>query len=177
MGKFLDRLFGRKDLEAEPQGFDAVDFLTEPVEEEEIAKSCPTHLEPAQFIVGICQSIGKQRDHNEDSLFSLNHVLAGDSENIPVGLFIIADGMGGHQHGELASRVAIHVVANILVHRLYQPLFSLDSSNRSDPLQEVMQASVHEAQQAVMKEVPGGRDNPYRCLCYGRSSYDRPRWR
>ncbi|MDD5371403.1 MAG: protein phosphatase 2C domain-containing protein, partial [Anaerolineaceae bacterium] len=156
MGKFLDRLFGRKMPGAVPQGNDSVNPHTESVETQVTAKLPSTHLEPAQFTVGLCQSIGKQRDHNEDSLFSLNHVLAGDGENIPVGIFIIADGMGGHQHGEVASNVAIRAVAGRLVHRLYQPLFSLESSNHSDPLQEVMQASIHEAQQAVVKEVPGG---------------------
>jgi serine/threonine protein phosphatase PrpC len=156
LGKFLDKLFGRLETNNEPKGFDSVDSIAEPIQIKEIVKSLPVQVEPAQFLVGVSQSIGKQRDHNEDSLFSLNHVLAGDGENIPVGIFIIADGMGGHQHGELASSVAIRVVAGRLVHRLYQPLFSLESGNHNDPLQEVMQASVQEAQQAVAKEVPGG---------------------
>lgn len=44
---------------------------------------------------------GKRRDHNEDSHLALPKV----------GLFAVADGMGGHQAGERASRLAVDVVA------------------------------------------------------------------
>lgn len=43
---------------------------------------------------------GKKRDHNEDS-----YLVAED-----VGLFAIADGMGGHQGGETASKLALQVL-------------------------------------------------------------------
>lgn len=44
--------------------------------------------------------VGRKRDHNEDS-----YLLAED-----VGLFAIADGMGGHQGGETASKLALQVL-------------------------------------------------------------------
>jgi serine/threonine protein phosphatase PrpC len=44
--------------------------------------------------------VGKRRDHNEDSIFI--------DEN--VGLYIVADGMGGHAAGEVASATAVDVL-------------------------------------------------------------------
>lgn len=48
--------------------------------------------------------VGSKRDHNEDSL------LTDDA----LGLWIVADGMGGHQAGETASRVAVATVADFV---------------------------------------------------------------
>lgn len=44
---------------------------------------------------------GMQREHNEDSFSVLNEY----------GLFVVADGMGGHQAGDVASRIATETIA------------------------------------------------------------------
>jgi len=44
--------------------------------------------------------VGRKRDHNEDSYLV----------NPPLGLYAVADGMGGHQGGERASRMALEVL-------------------------------------------------------------------
>ncbi len=50
-------------------------------------------VNPLQYIVGSGQSVGKLRDHNEDTLFSATSLLSdGRSEEL-FGLFVIADGM------------------------------------------------------------------------------------
>lgn len=109
-----------------------------------------------QLIVGIGQSVGLQRDHNEDTIFSMSSVLGGDHKGLIFGLFILADGMGGYQHGEQASNIAANAMAHYMLKKLYMPMMSLKPEHPSDPLQEMMQNGVTEAQQAVIKGAPGG---------------------
>jgi protein phosphatase len=116
----------------------------------------PLHYEPAQLISGCGQSIGQQRDHNEDALFMLTCMLTSDHTALPFGIYIVADGMGGHQHGEMASKIAIHSMAGYLIQRLYLPLLDPQPEAPEETIQEIMQVGVHEAQKEILKHVPGG---------------------
>ncbi len=113
-------------------------------------------LEVPQFIVGIGQSVGKQRDHNEDALFTLTTNMIGEGSPAPFGLYIIADGMGGHQHGEIASSVSMRAMADHVVHKLYMSHFGLEQMPLDESIQEIMQAGVLQAHQAILKEAQGG---------------------
>ena len=108
------------------------------------------------LVVGYSQSVGKQRDHNEDALFSLTTMLSGEDSQIPFGLYIVADGMGGHQHGDIASCTAVRSMAGYILRKLYIPLLELPQSPPSEPLQEVMQNGLFEAHKAIPKFAPGG---------------------
>jgi len=54
--------------------------------------------------------VGRQRDHNEDYLGYYSFSLMQSADVPEVGLYIIADGMGGHQSGELASKDVVKAV-------------------------------------------------------------------
>jgi PPM family protein phosphatase len=61
---------------------------------------------------------GAVRGHNEDMVLVAGRVLAGDLDQPHAArlgpghhLFVVADGMGGHVHGELASRTAIEALS------------------------------------------------------------------
>src|SRR5579863_6125286 len=63
------------------------------------------HLEVAVgHHLGTCST----RTRNEDSLFAAQAIRQADGEQ--VGLFIVADGMGGHADGQEASRIALHTI-------------------------------------------------------------------
>ncbi len=111
-------------------------------------------LNPAQLVVGTAQSVGMQRDHNEDTLFAMHAILADGNNDVPFGVFIVADGMGGHLNGEVASGTAARTLGEYLINRFYLPF--LVGQPSSESIQEVLETGVSEAQRAVIKNAPGG---------------------
>jgi protein phosphatase len=107
-----------------------------------------------QLVSASGQSVGKQRELNEDSLLALTSTLAGNSNSLPFGLYIVADGMGGHQYGEVASNAAIRTVAGHIIRKFQPYLFGLKPTPPEESLQEIMQASVREAQKVIQNEAP-----------------------
>jgi serine/threonine protein phosphatase PrpC len=111
-------------------------------------------IEPQQIIYGCGQSVGKQRDHNEDYLLAFSVSTGGEGNNYPFGLFIVADGMGGHQYGEVASSAAVRAMAGYLI-RKFHPYLINSSSGMDEPLQDLMRSAIQEAQRAVTQAAPG----------------------
>jgi protein phosphatase len=112
-------------------------------------------FEMQQLIAATGQSVGKQREHNEDSLLSITTTLAGKTANIPFGLYMVADGMGGHQFGEIASNAAVRVIAGQIMRKFHSYLFSIPTQQPEESLQEIMENAIKEAHRAVQKDAPG----------------------
>jgi len=60
--------------------------------------------------VGRRTDLGRMRELNEDSLLILDFVTANKSLSYPAGLFVVADGMGGHEGGEVASGLLVQTL-------------------------------------------------------------------
>lgn len=69
--------------------------------------------------------VGKQREQNEDNCYT--QIIEDDRK--ATGLFIVADGMGGYHAGEVASKIAVQTVRDIL-----QSLLGPTSSQPTMPL-------------------------------------------
>jgi PPM family protein phosphatase len=151
--------FFRKLLKPEPPAPQPSELSTRPLKgaegppQEELVAP---RAEPAQLQSACAQSTGKQRDHNEDAVFTLTTMLAGDKGNLPFGLYIVADGMGGHRHGEVASNLAVRCMASFILRKLYIPLLGMRASTPEESIQELMSQAVQEAHHMIMREAPGG---------------------
>jgi serine/threonine protein phosphatase PrpC/ribosomal protein L40E len=80
-----------------------------------------------RLAVGQASDTGQIRELDEDSVFVL--ALTGLHETqakLTVGLFIVADGIGGHDGGEWASRLATQVIASELLRNVIAPVMSGD---------------------------------------------------
>jgi serine/threonine protein phosphatase PrpC len=115
-----------------------------------------SELELPQLVAACAQSVGRQRDHNEDALFSLTTTLANNASNLPFGLYVVADGMGGHQHGEVASEMATRAMAEHVIRNLYTPLFSVKPQPPTESLQEIIANGVNAAHEAIIDTISGG---------------------
>jgi serine/threonine protein phosphatase PrpC len=111
---------------------------------------------PPQFNVGLVNSIGLLRDHNEDALFAMTTYLISDDNSLPFGLYIIADGMGGHLHGEKASQVAIHAMSMDVISKVLPSVQEASYEFPADTLQSIMKEGVQAAHQAIVEQAPGG---------------------
>jgi PPM family protein phosphatase len=131
---------------------------TAPLSEDQLQAVTKEHivLHPPQLQVGSAQSVGRQREQNEDTIFTLSAVLADGLRDLPLGIFIVSDGMGGHQNGELASGAATRTMGEYLINKVYPALLGTNSEGMSDSIQEIMENGVREAHRVVVRNAPGG---------------------
>ncbi len=109
--------------------------------------------EPAMNAAVRCH-VGARRERNEDSCFAFVSELGGHFKMQPFGLFIVADGMGGHADGHIASKIASRTAAHTIIERLYLPLLADDERVMQTPIQEVLETAVQLANKAVFTYDP-----------------------
>lgn len=156
MADFFRKLFGTK--EDTPKQEDADSATTAPLTDQQIKSILDNQnvkYDMKQLIASVGQSVGKQREHNEDSVLALTSTIAGGVESVPFGLYVVADGMGGHQFGEVASNAAIRIIGGNVARKFHSYLYHLPTQSLQESLQEVMESSIMEAHQYVQREAPG----------------------
>jgi serine/threonine protein phosphatase PrpC len=133
------------------------DQATVRIAKDETRPSPANHSDtPSRWYVANARSNGKHRDHNEDSSFVLATILANEEIVQPFGLYIIADGMGGHKHGEIASGIAVRAFSSYVVQHILLPLIDPEPASMIDSVQALMQNAVSEAHKDILTHAPGG---------------------
>jgi serine/threonine protein phosphatase PrpC len=127
---------------------------------------------PPGLHVGKLSDIGRVRERNEDSFYLFESLLQHDDSQEPFGLFMVADGMGGHQKGEIASSLAVRTAAEYILKDIYLSYLAnknLGAANR--PINEVLIEAVESANQAVQEAVPDGGTTLTIAVVMGNSAY------
>ena len=94
--------------------------------------------------------IGRRRKQNEDSLFY----------DDGMGLYVVADGMGGHKAGEVASKLVVETIRNYIDQNQdeEQPLNLVDTDEKiSDEAQRLL-ASIHLSNRIVHQTALSNED-------------------
>lgn len=91
-------------------------------------------------------SPGIKRKHkpNEDSLFALQGERTHNSQPQQFGLFVVADGMGGHANGQDASRTAIQNIIDFML-----PRISMENGLNDEGYKNLLVEGVQQANLAV----------------------------
>jgi serine/threonine protein phosphatase PrpC len=163
---FLQRLFSEPKT---PQPANAAPAANPSAGQLQPGQRCPL---PPGLQVGRLTDLGKERDRNEDSYFAFEAMLQYDDRREPFGLFIVADGMGGHQKGEEASSLAARVAASYLAEHVYVPyLYQAARGASGQPINEALINAVENANLAVQQTVPDGGTTLTAALVMGSNVY------
>ena len=157
MFNFFRDLFRRKESEHIPAS-SAIETapLSEDLSESVSQPQASIEIHPPQLVFGVAQSVGIQRSHNEDTLFAMCAILAEGSNDLPLGVFVVADGMGGHLNGEIASGSAAKAFGKYLLKHFYVPFLTGESESEQESIHEVMEHGMLEAHSSVLSHAPGG---------------------
>jgi protein phosphatase len=118
----------------------------------------PVPSSPLASVPGVCcldvagaTSPGKARTRNEDS-FLIQHVSWSNlDERHEVALLIVADGMGGHEAGELASVLAVRTIASALVGVIAGAATGPQRGTQPSSLAETVTGAIKEANRVVFR--------------------------
>jgi protein phosphatase len=112
------------------------------------ARPVPT-VSVTRLDIGAGTSVGRVRARNEDS-FLIHHIgWSNKSQNRDVALAIVADGLGGHNAGDMASGMAITGIGNALASFLTNGLNSQLNQISPAGIAQSIESAIKAANQAI----------------------------
>ncbi|MEO7021724.1 MAG: protein phosphatase 2C domain-containing protein [Ktedonobacteraceae bacterium] len=105
-------------VQAQPSSFEAPSYLPRAVYEQQRVPTASLPAVTSELVMprsttrlvvstGLDAGLKRKGKPNEDSLLALQNTRTLRGCSSPVGLFVVADGMGGHENGQEASRLVI----------------------------------------------------------------------
>lgn len=104
---------------------------------------------------GQSTDIGMVRSNNQDAVYSYFATNRSADERPDFGLFLVADGMGGHHDGEKASALTAKMVSIQVLSTILLPMMTGETENQP-PITEALTAAIEKANAEVIKQVPDG---------------------
>jgi protein phosphatase len=110
--------------------------------------------EPAslRMRIGALTHTGMVRELDEDSLLAMELTMMRSALPRTWGLFIVADGMGGHSAGEVASDLALRGAYEVVQSAYLSPTVDADTPEEEAQLKDVVKRAVRQANEYVLRE-------------------------
>jgi len=102
--------------------------------------------------IGLDPGIVRKNVPNEDSLFAIQGLRITRTGSVPAGLFIVADGMGGHANGREASRMAIQAMSDVIVPSLLRDVSETNAQDEHNLFKDLSKDGVHRANLAIYRK-------------------------
>ncbi len=128
------------------------DGTTRPLKPETVISSRNGHI-----TFGQTTDTGMVRTNNQDAVLSV-YVTSESADTFPdFGLFIVADGMGGHLDGEKAAALTTRSLATNVMKSLYLPMVTTQPHKSVfESVSDALIAAVQKANAQVIETVPNG---------------------
>lgn len=108
-------------------------------------------------VVGAAHSSGLERKSDDDALLIISGSADGHEGMVDFGLFCVADGLGGYEHGQLASAISVRSVAHKLTQEVFLRLLDNEpDEEEDDDLDSLVRAAFNEANELIRDRANGG---------------------
>ncbi|MEW5720234.1 MAG: Stp1/IreP family PP2C-type Ser/Thr phosphatase [Chloroflexota bacterium] len=99
-------------------------------------------------LVGRLSDVGRKRDLDEDSLLTTEIVQYSQTDSQVIGLYAVADGMGGASAGEIASKMVTETLAREVTQKILAPRFTMPDVALD--YAEILQIAIEQANAHVL---------------------------
>jgi serine/threonine protein phosphatase PrpC len=98
--------------------------------------------------------VGRHREQNEDTIYTFETFLQSSEGIIPFAIFVVADGMGGFQKGEIASSTATRSTVAYILQSLYFPFLTNPGHFETVDIEAIVRDAILTANYTVIENVP-----------------------
>lgn len=117
----------------------------------------PPRMPGQRLVFGQFSDVGLVRGNNQDAIFALLASSASSDGMPDFGVFIVADGMGGHTDGEKAASITTRIVAQHVVEQILGAMLTQRMDDPERPaITEILREAFQLANRAVATQIPEG---------------------
>jgi len=113
---------------------------------------------PVSFTSAALTDVGRLREQNQDSFGMIEFTQGSVERPMRIGLYLVADGLGGHKGGEIASAIAVQAFCGEVMSRIISSLVTA-SGDRTLPSNDAILQGMIRAVQAANERIYKARDN------------------